>query len=229
MTLSFVDPTVIDDCSFHPCVRYNRYERDQVVSFVPPDGNFELMRYRVNTQGNVSAPCYAQPQLSFDLQNNQGSISINLGVKLTNSLIFPGKKPPLVVEDVIVEIPFTRAVRTANLRVTVGTVLFDESTKVAKWNVGKLYADKFPQLTGTFLLIPGSGLAGSSNSSNTTSATSGFNEGNVAPVIEIHWKVPMASVSGLAVSSLQMTNERYKPYKGVRAVAKSGKFQIRSV
>jgi AP-3 complex subunit mu len=46
LTLQFVDPSVIDDCSFHPCVRYNRYERDHAVSFVPPDGQFELMRYR---------------------------------------------------------------------------------------------------------------------------------------------------------------------------------------
>jgi AP-3 complex subunit mu len=45
----------------------------------------------------------------------------------------------------------------------------------------------------------------------------------------MHWKVPMASLSGLAVASLVLTNERYKPYKGVRAIAKSGKFQIRSI
>ena len=44
LTLTFVDPAVIDDCSFHPCVRYNRFEQDSVVSFVPPDGAFELMR-----------------------------------------------------------------------------------------------------------------------------------------------------------------------------------------
>ena len=42
----FRDPTLIDDCSFHPCVRYNKFERERVVSFVPPDGPFELMRYR---------------------------------------------------------------------------------------------------------------------------------------------------------------------------------------
>jgi hypothetical protein len=34
------------------------------------------------------------------------------------------------VEEVIVEIPFSRAVRTTNLKVTAGTVLFDEATKV---------------------------------------------------------------------------------------------------
>jgi hypothetical protein len=45
LTLTFVDPELIDDCSFHPCVRYNRFERDRVVSFVPPDGTFELMRF----------------------------------------------------------------------------------------------------------------------------------------------------------------------------------------
>ena len=50
-----------------------------------------------------------------------------------------------------------------------------------------------------------------------------------APPIQMHWKVPMASVSGLAISTLQLTNERYKPYKGVRTIAKSGKFQIRTI
>lgn len=45
----------------------------------------------------------------------------------------------------------------------------------------------------------------------------------------MNWKVPSTSVSGLAVASLQLTNEKYKPYKGVRTVAKAGKFQIRIV
>jgi AP-3 complex subunit mu len=42
------------------------------------------------------------------------------------------------------------------------------------------------------------------------------------------WKVPMASVSGLSVAALQLTNESYKPYKGVRTLTQSGNFQIRS-
>lgn len=240
LSLSFVDPFLIDDCSFHPCVRYNRFERDKVVSFVPPDGVFELMKYRVNC-GPVSAPCYCQPQLSFDFVNNQCSISIIIGARTQNTLIFPGnKRPPLVVEEVVIVIPFSRLVRTANLKATVGTVLFDEASKVAKWNVGKLVPEKYPQLTGTILLQPHSNSSGSlntlSNSSNifslgmNSASTNGsaYNENTVAPVVEMHWKVPMASVSGIAVSSLQMTNERYKPYKGVRTVAKSGKFLIRT-
>lgn len=72
-------------------------------------------------------------------------------------------------------------------------------------------------------------MSGLGSSGGSGAVGSSISESNVAPVIEMHWKVPMASVSGLTVGSLQMTNERYKPYKGVRMVAKSGKFLIRSV
>jgi AP-3 complex subunit mu len=47
------------------------------------------------------------------------------------------------------------------------------------------------------------------------------------PDIELQWKVPLSSISGLSVASLQLVNERYKPYKGVRTIAQAGKFQIR--
>jgi AP-3 complex subunit mu len=60
------------------------------------------------------------------------------------------------VEDVEIIIPFSRSVRTANFKVTTGTVLFDEATKVARWEVGKLHGDRFPQLTGTILYQPNS-------------------------------------------------------------------------
>ena len=36
----------------------------------------------------------------------------------------------LQIEEVMLVIPFSRNVRTANLTVTVGTILFDESSKV---------------------------------------------------------------------------------------------------
>lgn len=38
----------------------------------------------------------------------------------------------------------------------------------------------------------------------------------------------MFSTSGLKISALTVANERYKPYKGVKSITKSGKFQIRS-
>jgi AP-3 complex subunit mu len=96
LTLTFLDPNLIDDCSFHPCVRYNRFERDKVVSFVPPDGTFELMKYRVHTHGPAVAPIFCQPQLTFD--NNNGSISITIGTKPIHSLKILNKNAgPIVV------------------------------------------------------------------------------------------------------------------------------------
>lgn len=45
--------------------------------------------------------------------------------------------------------------------------------------------------------------------------------------LEIQWKLPTASVSGLAISSLQLNNESYKPYKGMRTLSQAGKFIVR--
>lgn len=35
----------LDDCQFHQCVKLNKYDTDRSISFTPPDGEFELMRY----------------------------------------------------------------------------------------------------------------------------------------------------------------------------------------
>lgn len=40
----------LEDVKFHQCVRLSRFENDRTISFIPPDGEFELMSYRLNTQ-----------------------------------------------------------------------------------------------------------------------------------------------------------------------------------
>ena len=72
LLLTFKDPTIIDDWSFHPCVRYARYEQDQIVSFVPPDGDFELMKYRIRpdhlTHGGGGSSAIVQPPVYCHVQ-----------------------------------------------------------------------------------------------------------------------------------------------------------------
>ena len=43
-TMTFEDPRKFDlhDCAFHPCVRFKRFQIDQQLSFIPPDGKFKL-------------------------------------------------------------------------------------------------------------------------------------------------------------------------------------------
>jgi AP-2 complex subunit mu-1 len=49
----------LDDVSFHQCVKLAKFDSDRVVSFVPPDGEFDLMKYRttVRTHTCVSSTC----------------------------------------------------------------------------------------------------------------------------------------------------------------------------
>ena len=37
----------LDDCTFHRCVRLGKFDADRTITFIPPDGEFELMRYRI--------------------------------------------------------------------------------------------------------------------------------------------------------------------------------------
>ncbi|GMH70748.1 hypothetical protein TrST_g2600 [Triparma strigata] len=209
LTLTFKDSSVIDDCCFHPCIRYGRYDEEKVISFVPPDGAFELMRYRVkNLSGRFMPPIFCEPKLMFgEGEKEKGRIDIRVGMKEVSSLIFPREKGMMVLEDVVVTVTFPRVVRTANLTATGGTVLYDEAKKVAKWHIPKIDSKKTVQLTGTM-------------------AVKGHRP-EESPPIQLEWKIPMASISGLAVSGLSVVNEAYKPYKGVRTITKSGKFTVR--
>ena len=39
----------LEDVKFHQCVRLSRFQSDRTISFIPPDGEFELMNYRLST------------------------------------------------------------------------------------------------------------------------------------------------------------------------------------
>lgn len=235
LLLTFKDPSLIDDCSFHPCVRYTRFEQDQVISFVPPDGNFELMRYRINPEQarNFCPPLYCHAQWSYAAAaaaaetkhatgleatarpTKTGRIVLQAGTTALSNLIFSqSHKGPLVVEEVAVTIPFPKQTRsTSGFTVNMGNVIYDEAGKVARWTLGKMDASKKASLSCSFTM-----LADDDDEQGDSSST---------PNLSIFWKVPLASVSGLQVSGLSVTRENYKPYKGVRNITKSGVFQVR--
>jgi AP-1 complex subunit mu len=57
----------MEDVKFHQCVRLSRFENDRTISFIPPDGEFELMSYRLNTQVKPLIWCEAS------IENHSGS------------------------------------------------------------------------------------------------------------------------------------------------------------
>jgi len=222
LLLTFKEPELIDDCSFHPCVRYGRFERDHAVSFVPPDGNFQLMRYSISAErrANFSPPleCYSQwnvttPDKKAINPEASARLMVQTRVRTLSSLIMSSSRKDLrtVIEDVAVTIPFPKQVRTATFEVSTGSIVYDEAGKVAKWTLGKIDDTVRAQLSATLKLQKDD------------------QEGDTirAPNLSLHWKIPLASVSGLTVSGLSLAGEAYRPYKGVRNVTKSGIYQVR--
>ena len=141
---------------------------------------------------------------------DHGRFNVSVGMKHNSSLISTAKSKTTPMEEVCLSIPFPKQVKTANLDVNIGNVVYDEATKVAKWTIGKLSSNtgKMPQLSGK-IVLQGAKL-------------------EEPPPFELNWKVPTASVSGIAIASLQLANEKYRPYKGVRTITRSGRFHIRS-
>ncbi|KAG5221499.1 AP-1 complex [Salix suchowensis] len=62
----------MEDVKFHQCVRLSRFENDRTISFIPPDGEFELMSYRLSTPGSrveYMVKCKAQFKRRITLKN----------------------------------------------------------------------------------------------------------------------------------------------------------------
>jgi len=101
-----------------------------------------------------------------------------------------------------------------------------------RWNLGKLDVTKKPQFTGQFQMDPlksgSTDIAEDITSGTSRSEPPPTVDVATAPNLSVSWKIPLASVSGLSVSGLSVTGESYRPYKGVRNITKSGKFQIRT-
>lgn len=53
----------LEDVKFHQCVRLSRFDNDRTISFIPPDGDFELMSYRLSTQVRCMHPPLLQGTL----------------------------------------------------------------------------------------------------------------------------------------------------------------------
>lgn len=99
--------------------RINRYERERVLSFVPPDGVFELMRFRINTGTNFQMPVYVKPQIHFS--GGSAKIDVSCGARHTGGR---------VVEGMRVHIPLPMSTISVNISVNHGSFEFDPVSKV---------------------------------------------------------------------------------------------------
>uniref|UniRef100_A0A8C6XQS1 AP-1 complex subunit mu-2 n=1 Tax=Naja naja TaxID=35670 RepID=A0A8C6XQS1_NAJNA len=65
----------LEDVKFHQCVRLSRFDNDRTISFIPPDGDFELMSYRLSTQQQAShAYNIFSPKESYSLMQSMNAV-----------------------------------------------------------------------------------------------------------------------------------------------------------
>ncbi|KAL5012771.1 hypothetical protein ScPMuIL_011322 [Solemya velum] len=200
LTLSFVNSRLLDDISFHPCIRFKRWESEKVLSFVPPDGNFRLISYHIASNNMVAMPVYLRHSISFR-EGGSGRFDVTVGPKQTM-----GK----TVENVILECPFPKSVLNVTLSPTQGKYSFDPVSKIMTWDVGRIDPTKLPNIRGTINLQTGSPIPESN------------------PTISVYFSINQLAISGIKVNRLDMYGERYKPFKGVKYVTRAGKFQVRT-
>lgn len=199
LLLYFKDPSLIEDCSFHPCVRYAKYEQDKSVSFVPPDGIFELMNYRIS---NVPLPqIYVRPQITWT--NNGANIQVMANSKSTEGNL---------LEEVKVIIPLPKTTIGSKVTASQGSVVFNSQTKELIWDIGKFNnkSSKTPSVSGQIQIDTSTKLP------------------DTTPAVLLKWKLPLVAYSNLKIDQVIVKGENYKPYKGVRYVTVAGQYQFRT-
>lgn len=97
----------LDDCQFHQCVKLGKFDSDRTISFIPPDGEFELMRYR--STENVNLPFRVHP-----IVNEVGKTRVEYKVLVKGNF-----SPKLYANNVVINIP--TPLNTVNVKISVAT------------------------------------------------------------------------------------------------------------
>ncbi|VAH78545.1 unnamed protein product [Triticum turgidum subsp. durum] len=113
----------LDDIKFHQCVRLARFENDRTISFIPPDGSFDLMTYRLNTQ--------VKPLIWVEAQVEKHSRSrIELTIKARSQF-----KERSTATNVEIEVPVPSDATNPNIRTSMGSAAYAPERDAMVWKV----------------------------------------------------------------------------------------------
>ncbi|CAL58245.1 Clathrin adaptor, mu subunit, C-terminal [Ostreococcus tauri] len=187
----------LDDLQFHQCVRLHKFASEKVIEFTPPDGEFELVRYRVSD--NVTLPFKLMPAVK-ELGRTRLAMSVNL-----RSLY----DPSTVANEVRVRIPVPKLTARATIRVSAGKAKYVPEEGCLRWKIKKLAGHQELQLDAEVMLA------------NTLSDHKPW----VQPPINIEFNVPMFTASGLRIRFLNVEERNMGNYdvtRWVRYLCQSG-------
>lgn len=191
----------LEDIKFHQCVRLAKFENDRTISFIPPDGSFELMSYRLNTQ--------VKPPIWVDAVIEQRPTRVDYQVKARAQL-----KPRAVANNVKIAIPVFPDVDTPNFKCSSGAAKYAPENDSIVWSIKQFKAGREAVMKGHFSL-PSTG-----NIQQRDNATK--------RPITVEFEVPYFTISGLQVRFLKVVEKSgYEASPWVRYKMVAGDYQIR--
>lgn len=116
----------IDDCSFHRCVRLGQFDQDRTITFIPPDGEFELMKYRVTE--NINLPFRILPVYE---EISETTLKINIKVIANFS-------KQVSAQNVELKIPVPPNTANVMPKVGFGSAEYNSADQTIDWTLRKL-------------------------------------------------------------------------------------------
>ncbi|KAK4688805.1 AP-1 complex subunit mu, partial [Tremellales sp. Uapishka_1] len=116
----------MEDVKFHQCVRLSRFENDRTISFIPPDGEFELMSYRLST------PVKPLVWVEASVESHRGS-RIEYMVKVRGQF-----KRRSTANNVEIYVPVPDDADSPKFRASVGSVVYAPEKSAFVWKIKQL-------------------------------------------------------------------------------------------
>lgn len=191
----------LEDCQFHQCVKLGKFDSDRIISFVPPDGEFELMRYRATENINLPFKVHA-------IVNEVGKTKVeySIGVKAN----FGSK---LFATNVVVRIPTPLNTARITERCTQGKAKYEPAENNIVWKIGRFTGQS------EFVLSAEAELTSMTNQKSWS-----------RPPLSMNFSLLMFTSSGLLVRYLKVFEKsNYSSVKWVRYMTRAGSYEIRYV
>ncbi|EGC33709.1 AP-2 medium chain [Dictyostelium purpureum] len=191
----------IDDITFHQCVRLGKFDSDRTVSFIPPDGEFELMRYR--TTEHINLPFKVIP-----IVREMGRTRLECSVTVKSN--FSSK---MFGANVKVIIPTPKNTAVCKIVVAAGKAKYMPEQDAIIWRIRRFPGDTEFTLRAEVELMASVNLDKKAWS---------------RPPISMEFQVTMFTASGFHVRFLKVVEKsNYTPIKWVRYLTKAGTYQNR--
>eukprot|EP01103_Thecamoeba_quadrilineata_P015956 TRINITY_DN5198_c0_g1_i1.p1 TRINITY_DN5198_c0_g1~~TRINITY_DN5198_c0_g1_i1.p1 ORF type:complete len:424 (+),score=71.62 TRINITY_DN5198_c0_g1_i1:102-1373(+) len=189
----------MEDVNFHQCVRLTNFENDRTISFVPPDGEFDLMSYRLNTQIRPLV------WVEASIDSHQHS-RIEYTIKVRTQF-----KPTLTANNVEIIIPVPPDADSPKLKTGIGKLRYAPEKDAIIWSIRQIPGGK------EYLMNAHFGLPSIQDETPQSK-----------PPISVKFEVPYYTMSGLQVRYLKIIEKSgYQALPWVRYITQNGDYQVR--